>query len=93
MKVRELMERVGSTQTGKVIAYIKDGLEEINTISETHITTERINITLGKRFYELPKDMIKLLEIRAKNHLNSKGEYRKIPRLINEPLITDKDGV
>ena len=33
MKVQELMERVGTTETGRAIAYIKDGLEEINMIA------------------------------------------------------------
>lgn len=37
MKVQELMERVGINQTGRAIAYIKDGLEEMNLISETNI--------------------------------------------------------
>ena len=45
MKVQELMERVGIDQTGRAIAYIKDALEEINMLSETNITTERIDIT------------------------------------------------
>jgi len=93
MKVRELMERVNSSSTGKIIAYIKDGLEEINTISETHVTTQRIDIDKDKRFYELPKDVIKVLEVRAKNHLNNKDEYRRIPRLIYEPKVVDADGV
>tara|TARA_X000001388_G_scaffold24426_4_gene16963 strand:- start:346 stop:627 length:282 start_codon:yes stop_codon:yes gene_type:complete len=93
MKVRELMERVNSSQTGKVIAFIKDGLEEINTIAETHVTTERFDITENQRFYELPQDLIKVLDIRLKNHLNNKDEYRKIPRLMHEPKIVDSDGV
>ena len=93
MKVKELMERVGTNETGKAVAYIKDGLEEINMISETHVTTTRTDIVSRKRFYEFPNDMIKVLDIRAKNHLNSKGEYRSIPRLINEPLTKDSDGV
>ena len=33
MKVKELMERVGVSQTGRAIAYIKDGLEEMNMIA------------------------------------------------------------
>tara|TARA_R100000734_G_C3315564_1_gene107573 strand:+ start:1265 stop:1546 length:282 start_codon:yes stop_codon:yes gene_type:complete len=93
MKVRELMERVNSNATGKVIAYIKDGLEELNTISETHVTTEQVNITSGQRFYDLPQDVIKVLQVRAKNHLNNKDEYRQIPRLLYEPKIVDSDGV
>ena len=94
MKVKELMERVGAENlpTGRAVAYIKDGLEEINMISETHVITTRSNITSGQRFYEFPNDMIKVLDIRAKNHLNSKGEYRSIPRLMNEPLTKDSDG-
>ena len=30
---------------------------------------------------------------RAKNHLNTKDEYRKIPRMVYEPLIEDADEV
>ena len=94
MKVKELIERIGAEEipTGRVIAYIIDGLEEINTISETHITTERIDITKDQRFYELPNEVINVLEVRCKNHLNSKDEYRQVPRLIYEPSIKDSDG-
>ena len=92
MKVKELMERIGTRQTGKAIAYIKDGLEEINMISETHVTTEKFDITKDQRFYNFPNDLIKTLQIRCKNHLNNKDEYRVVPRLIYEPKIVDSDG-
>jgi hypothetical protein len=93
MTVQELMERIGIKETGRAIAYIKDALEEINTIAETHLKTERINISKNKRFYDLPHDAIQVKEIRCKNHLNSKDEYRSIPRLIYKPLVKDGDGV
>ena len=93
MKVKELMERVGITQTGRAIAYIKDGLDEMNMLAETHVTTERIDITADQRFYDLPNDMIKVTDIRVKNHSNSKGEYRSIPRSIFKPPTEDADGV
>ena len=86
------MERVGVTDTGRAIAYIKDALEELNTISETHVTTERIDITKDQRFYNFPNDMIKVLYIRCKNHFNTLDEYRKIPRMIGEPIRVDADG-
>tara|TARA_R110000824_G_scaffold216240_1_gene402863 strand:+ start:1468 stop:1749 length:282 start_codon:yes stop_codon:yes gene_type:complete len=92
MKVQELMERVGITQTGKAIAYIKDGLEEMNMLAETHITTTRIDIVKDQRFYDLPNDMIKVLDIRCKNHLNSKDEYRTIPRGVGTLSNKDADG-
>lgn len=93
MKVKELMERVGMNETGRAIAYIKDGLDEMNMIAETHITTQRIDIAENQRFYEFPHDMIKILDIRCKNQANAKDEYRSIPRTIGQPLTEDADGV
>ena len=92
MKVQEIMERVGVTDTGRAVAYIKDALEEMNMISETHVTTERINIIKDQRFYSFPSDMVKILDIRCKNHLYVDNEYRSIPRMIGEPLRKDTDG-
>tara|TARA_R100000687_G_scaffold78698_1_gene72253 strand:+ start:73 stop:354 length:282 start_codon:yes stop_codon:yes gene_type:complete len=92
MKVLEIMERAGASDTGRAVAYIKDALEEMNMISETHVTTERINIIKDQRFYSFPSDMVKILDIRCKNHLNVDNEYRSIPRMIGEPLRKDTDG-
>ena len=91
MKVKELMERCASTDTGRMIAYIKDGLEDINMLAETHIDTERITLEADKRFYNLPNNMLKVIDIRVKNHLNSKDEYRTVPRLLYPPLLKDAD--
>ena len=86
------MERAGMTQTGRAIAYIKDGLDEMNMLAETHIDVERIDITEDQRFYDFPNDMIKIIDIRCKNHSNGKDEYRSIPRTIFQPPIKDADG-
>ena len=91
MKVKELMERIGITDTGRAIAYIKDALEELNIESETHLRNERFDITEDKRFYNLPNEAIQIKEVRAKNHLNSKDEYRQIPRLLYKPRLKDSD--
>ena len=93
MTVKELMERVGINQTGRAVAYIKDGLEEINMLTEVHTDVQRININANQRFYTLPNEMVKMIDIRVKNHLNSKGEYRTIPRTIHKPIIKDADGI
>ena len=92
MTVKELMERVGITETGRALAYIKDGLEEMNILAETHVTTQRIDITEDQRYYDFPQDLIKVLDIRCKNHLNRDDEYRSISRMIGEPLTEDADG-
>ena len=93
MKVERLMERIGINETGKALTYIKDALEEMNILTATHVNTERIDITQDQRFYKIPNDAIRVLGIRVKNHLNSKDEYRNVPRLIYEPGIVDTDGV
>ena len=92
MKVQEIMERAGISLTGRAIAYIKDALEEMNLISETHVQTERINIVSGQRFYDLPNNMVKLIDIRCKDHQNEDSTYKTIPRMIYEPAIEDTDG-
>ena len=91
MKVQEIMERAGINQTGKAVAYIKDALEEMNLISETHIRTLRQQITKDQRYYSIPLDVVKITSIRCKNHLNTKDEYRKIPRMIGDPYTEDAD--
>lgn len=93
MKIKELMERIGTNETGRVIAYVKDGLEEINMLTETHTRVEAFDITKDKRFYTLPNEMIKMIDIRVKNHLNSKDEYRSIPRMIGQPQTKDADEI
>ena len=91
MTVKELMERCGINETGRAVAYIKDGLEEINMLTEVHTRVERIDITEDQRFYNLPNEMVKMIDIRVKNHLNSKDEYRTIPRTIHQPSVKDGD--
>ena len=92
MKVKEIMESVGTTQTGRAVAYIKDALHEINLISETHVTKERIDITEDQRLYDIPQDAVKILDIRCKHYNNEDEKYRSIPRSIYEPAIVDDDG-
>ena len=93
MKVQEIMDRAGINMTGKAVAYIKDALEEMNLLHETHVKIERIDIEANKRFYEIPRNAVKIKDIRAKNHLNTKDEYRSIPRAIGEPGTEDADGI
>ena len=93
MKVKELMERVGMTETGRALAYIKDGVDEMNMMSSTHVNVERIDIVKYQRFYSLPNDALKVIGIRCKNQNNSSDEYRSIPRSIDSPPTEDADGV
>ena len=87
------MERAGTNQPGRAIAYIKDALDEMNILSETHVTTQRMDINKDQRFYDVPNDCLKILDIRCKHHNNEDGKHRSIPRSIYEPAIVDDDGI
>ena len=91
MRIKELMERCRLNQTGLALAYIKDGLEDLNIKFATHSSVQRMDITEDKRFYRFPNDMIKIIDIRMKNHFNDKDEYRSIPRMLHQPTIKDAD--
>jgi len=93
MKVIQIMERSGIQETGRALAYIEDALEEINTISETHVDKARLDISKNQRFYNMPKEAIKITDIRVKNHLNSKNQHRSIPRMVYEPVVKDEDQI
>ena len=93
MTVQELMERVGSQETGRILAYIKDGMEEMNILAETHVDVQRFDIVEDKRFYKIPDSMTKMIDVRCKNHANAKDEYRSIPRLLSPPVVSDEDNI
>ena len=52
-----------------------------------------MDINNAQRFYNLPNDAIKILDIRCKDHNNEDSLYRSIPRSIYEPAIEDSDGI
>jgi len=84
MTVKEIMERAGTTQTGRAVAYIKDGLDEIARAIDDNIQSTTADIVSGTREYPLPATMIKLRKILIKN---SDGDFQSIPRLTHGPSI------
>ena len=92
MTVKEIMERANINQTGRAVAYIKDALEEMNHISETHVRTVRLDINKDQRFYAMPREFVKILDVRCKHHDNTSSTYRSVPRSIYEPATEDSDG-
>lgn len=93
MKVIEIMEKSGLSQTGRAVMYIKEALHEMAISSETHVQTDRIDIVENQRFYNFPPQGVRILDIRCKDHNNEDSVYRSIPRSIYEPAIEDTDGV
>ena len=76
------MERAGTAATGRAVAYIKDGLDEIARAIDDNIQSTTIDIVASKREYSFPTTMVKLRNMFIKN---SDGNYQKIPRLTHGP--------
>lgn len=89
MLVREIMERVGLPNFGLARMYIEDALLEMSVQQAPWQREISLSIIKDQRFYYFPKECIKVMDIMVKNHMNDKGQYRSIPRLLNEPLIKD----
>jgi hypothetical protein len=92
-KIYEIMERAGMKETGRAVAYIKDGLDEISHMVEPYVSETSVSIVADKRYYDLPANMIKIRDIRVKNHDNDEDKFRSIPRMMYEPAEEDADGV
>ena len=93
MTIKEFMERLNRTDQSKVISQLKDGIEEMNMVSEINIKRVRLDISKDKRYYSIPTDCTRIINIQAKNQDNQRDAYAKVPRLIGDIFEADSDGL
>tara|TARA_R100000808_G_scaffold24933_1_gene59570 strand:+ start:4110 stop:4388 length:279 start_codon:yes stop_codon:yes gene_type:complete len=87
MTVQEIMERVGSKDTSRVIAYIKDAINVIQSNYDENTATWKTNIVDGTRDYPLPANLVRLLSVSVKDTNDKK--YKRIRRMIQEPVMRE----
>ena len=92
MLVKEIMNRTGIPSFGLVRMFIEDGLTEMNIMTKAFVKENAMSFFKGRRFYVIPEEAIGIQDILVKNHMNNRGEYRSIPRLLNAPKVKDVDG-
>jgi len=92
MTIKELMERLGRTDKAKLISQIKDGVEEMNLVSEINIKRVKFDLIKDQRYYIVPNDCTRIINIQAKNQDNQKDIYANIPRLMGDVFEADADG-
>ena len=92
MTLKEFMERLKRTDESKVISQMLDGIEEMHMTSEVSLKRINIDITKDQRYYDLPHDCARIVNIQAKNQDNQKDLYAKVPRLIGSIFEADSDG-
>ena len=89
MTVLEIMERVGSTSTHRAIAYIKDGLLELQSAIPDKLERKKYSVVADTRYYALPSNMIDLKSVWKL--FDDDGNYVRIPRLLNVEILQDSD--
>ena len=87
MTVLEIMERAGSDNTTLTVAWIKDAIHLIQSNYDDNVATWKTNITDGTRDYPFPANMVRLKSISVKDTNDKK--YKKIRRLIHEPVVRE----
>ena len=92
MTLKEFMERLNRRDENKLISQMKDGIEEMNMVAEVNIKRVRLAITKDQRYYNVPTDCSRIINIQAKNQDNQKDLYAKVPRLVGEIFEADADG-
>ena len=80
MKLKEVMERAGTTNQGYAIAYLKDAMREINMMIEDNVVSSKANIVKDQRFYSFPDNFISLKNVMIYDA--DETEYVKIGRVL-----------
>ena len=93
MTLKEFMERLGRIDQTKLISQLKDGIEEMNMVSEINIKRIRLDVTKDQRYYSLPTDCTRIINIQAKNQDNQRDVYAKVPRLMGDVFEADSDAI
>lgn len=93
MTVEEFQDRVDPRRQVALhllIAYIKDGIREMQLITDENVERVKTNLTKDKREYDIPADCVKIRNIKimdSEEGVNSK--YYIIPRIIGD--VPDED--
>ena len=92
MKVKELMERVGTTSFGFTKAYISDGMREINEMMEESVSIAKTNLVKDQRYYAMQDSdidgLVSIIDIAILD--KDSNEYHNISRVIGNVSV-DKD--
>jgi len=81
MTVKEVMERVPTTNSGYAFAYIDDALKEIQLLIEDNMVVGTLDLVKDTRFYPFPPEMEVMKSISIYD--TDEEEYVEIQRIIN----------
>ena len=88
MTILELMERANVRDTNLAIAFIKDAVTQIQSTTDIVTKIEKQNLTKNTRDYNLPTDMISLLNVSILDTTDD-NKYKKIKRITSRPNVVE----
>lgn len=88
MKVLELMERVGSTDTNLVIAWVKDAMNILQSNYTDSISTSKQNIVKNQRDYDLPAGYVRIHSV-AVLDTEDDNKYKSIRRISGDHFVVE----
>ena len=88
MKVLELMERVGSSDTELVIAWVKDAINVLQSNYTDSLTASKQNIVKNQRDYDLPVGFVSLHSVSILD-TEDDNKYKSIRRISGDHIVTE----
>ena len=88
MKVLELMERVGSTDTNLMIAWVKDAINVLQSNYTDSLTASKQNIVKNQRDYDLPVGFVSLHSVSILD-TEDDNKYKSIRRISGDHIVTE----
>ena len=82
MKLQDFMDRAGIHHTRLAVEYIKDGVREMQLITDEYHERVYQSLQKDRRTYELPEQLTSMKAVRILDE--DSGKYIKIPRIIGD---------
>ena len=92
MTVKNIVDQIeslyGRQSHTYVMQLINDALLDIASLKQHYIVEEKMPLTSGKRWYDLPADCIDIVKVEV---LDTNSRYNLIPKLANSHKLLKSD--
>ena len=92
MTVKNIVDQIeslyGRQSHTYVMQLINDALLDISSLKQHYVVEEKMPLTSGKRWYDLPADCIDIVKVEV---LDTNSRYNLIPKLANSHKLLKSD--
>ena len=89
LEVAERVQHIADVASPRLMAFVQDSLNEIQTISPGEsVTREFLNVVADTRYYSLPTTAVKVTGVFGRNPADS-TQWIRLPRVQRNDLLED----